>query len=44
MRFVDFLSNFGGLLGLFVGMSFLSFGELIQILIEFLFIVFEKKF
>jgi hypothetical protein len=44
MRFVDFLSNFGGLLGLFVGMSFLSFGELIQILIEVLFIVFEKKF
>ena len=43
MRFIDLLSNFGGLLGLFVGMSFLSFGELIQILIEVLFIVFEKK-
>ena len=34
MRMIDLVSNFGGLLGLFVGMSFLSFGELIQILIE----------
>jgi len=36
-------TNFGGLLGLFVGMSFLSFGELIQIIIEVLIILFEKN-
>jgi hypothetical protein len=40
---VDCVSNFGGLLGLFVGMSFLSFGELIEALIEVLIILFEKN-
>ena len=40
---VDCVSNFGGLLGLFVGMSFLSFGELIEALIEILIIAFEKN-
>ena len=43
MQLVDLVSNFGGLLGLFVGMSFLSFGELIQIIIEVLIILFEKN-
>lgn len=41
MQIVDLISNFGGLLGLFVGISFLSFGELVQILIEIFFIVIE---
>jgi hypothetical protein len=41
MQIVDLISNFGGLLGLFVGISFLSFGELAQILIEIFFIVLE---
>jgi hypothetical protein len=40
---VDCVSNFGGLLGLFVGMSFLSFGELIEALVEVLIILFEKN-
>ena len=40
---VDCVSNFGGLLGLFVGMSFLSFGELIEALVEVLIIAFEKN-
>jgi hypothetical protein len=40
---VDCVSNVGGLLGLFVGMSFLSFGELIEALVEVLIIAFEKN-
>ena len=42
MQIVDLISNFGGLLGLFVGISFLSFGELVQILIEIFFILIEE--
>ena len=40
---VDLVSNFGGLFGLFIGISFLSFGELIEIIIEILIILCEKK-
>jgi hypothetical protein len=42
-QLVDLVSNFGGLLGLFVGMSFLSFGELIEIFVEVLIILCEKR-
>ena len=39
----DVVSNFGGLLGLFIGMSFLSFGEFIEVIVEVLLIFCEKK-
>ena len=40
---IDNVSNFGGLLGLFIGASFLTFGELIEIFVELLIIFLEKK-
>jgi hypothetical protein len=40
---VDLISNMGGILGLFIGISFLSFGELIEMLLEVLFILFDNK-
>ncbi len=40
---IDSVSNFGGLLGLFIGASFLTFGEFIEIIVELLIILFEKK-
>ena len=39
----DLISNMGGLLGLFIGLSFLSFGELVEMFLEVLFIIFEKE-
>ncbi len=42
-QFTDIVSNLGGLLGLFIGMSFLSFGELIEVLVEVFLIFLEKK-
>ena len=42
MQFIDLISNIGGSLGLFVGISFISFLELFEILIEIIFIYFEK--
>ena len=42
MQIVDAVSNFGGLLGLFVGVSFLSFIELIECLIQIVLISLEK--
>jgi hypothetical protein len=42
MQFIDLISNIGGSLGLFVGISFISFLELFEILIEIIFIHFEK--
>ena len=41
---VDLISNIGGLLGLFLGMSFLSFLELVEIVNEIIFIIYETKF
>lgn len=38
----DLISNIGGLLGLFIGVSFLSFGELAEMILEVVFILFEK--
>jgi len=40
---IDSVSNFGGLLGLFIGASFLTFGEFIEIIVELLMILFDKK-
>ena len=40
---IDLISNCGGLLGLFIGTSFLSFAELIEMLLEIVFIYFENK-
>ena len=42
MTFEDLLSSIGGLLGLLVGMSFLSLIEVFEIIIEILFILFKK--
>jgi acid-sensing ion channel, other len=42
-QFTDIVSNLGGLLGLFIGMSFLSFGEFIEVIVEVLLIFCEKK-
>ena len=39
----DLISNMGGLLGLFIGVSFLSFGELVEMALEVIFILFEKS-
>ncbi|CAF1062449.1 unnamed protein product [Brachionus calyciflorus] len=39
---VDLISNIGGILGLFIGISILSFAELIEIFIEILFVLFEN--
>ena len=38
----DLISSMGGLLGLFIGISFLSFGEIIEIIFEVIFILIEK--
>ena len=42
LEIVDLVSAIGGLLGLFLGMSFLSFAELIEIILETLAITLEK--
>ena len=42
MSQVDLVSNLGGLLGLFIGISFLSFGEIFEALFEIIFIMFGK--
>jgi len=39
----DLISNIGGLLGVFLGISFLSFAELIEIILEVVIILFEKN-
>jgi hypothetical protein len=39
----NFISNIGGILGLFLGLSFLSFIEIFEILFEILSIIFFKK-
>ena len=41
---VDLFSTIGGELGLFLGMSILSFIQIIQILCEAFFMVLRKKF
>jgi len=39
----DFISNIGGNFGLFIGVSFLSFAELIEFIIEIILIFFSTK-
>lgn len=43
MELSEFISNIGGILGLFIGISFLSLAELIEIFIEILLIFIHKK-
>mgnify|MGYP001810175082 CR=1 FL=1 len=43
MQLQDLISNFGGTLGLFLGVSFLSFAELLDLLVNSLYIVFYSK-
>jgi hypothetical protein len=40
----DLLSNLGGTLGLYVGISFLSFIEIVEIVMEIIFISFNLNF
>ncbi len=43
MSLIDLISNLGGLLGLFVGISFLTFIEIIQICLEMIFHIISNK-
>jgi hypothetical protein len=43
MDFFDLISNIGGNLGLFIGVSFLSFAEIIEFIIEVVYILFERN-
>jgi hypothetical protein len=40
---IDLISNLGGILGLFIGISFLTFGELAELIMEIMFILFEDR-
>lgn len=42
-KIVDLVSNMGGLFGLFIGISFISFAEILQVICEIVFILFENK-
>ena len=42
-EFLDLISNIGGNLGLFIGISFLSFAEIFELLFEIVFILSQKK-
>ena len=39
----SFVSNIGGIFGLFLGISFLSFVEILEVLIEIFYILLFKK-
>ena len=43
MTFDDLLSNVGGTLGLFIGISILSFAEIFELIFQIIFILFEKR-
>ena len=43
MDFFDLISNIGGNLGLFIGISFLSFAEIIEFIIEAVYILVDSK-
>jgi hypothetical protein len=43
MNEFDLISNIGGNLGLFIGISFLSFAELIELLVEIIYIILGRK-
>lgn len=40
---VDLISDMGGILGLFIGISFLSFGELVEMILEVIFILCKDR-
>lgn len=42
-EFFDLVSNIGGILGLFTGISFLSFAELIELILEIFYIIYDKN-
>ena len=44
MSVLDLISNIGGILGLFIGISFLSFAEIISVFIEIAIVLFESKY
>jgi hypothetical protein len=44
MSLIDLISNLGGLLGLFVGISFLTLIEIIEVCFEMIFHYFKKFF
>ena len=39
----DLIANIGGNLGLFIGISFLSFAEIFEVLIEIILIILQKN-
>jgi len=43
MDFIDLIANIGGNLGLFIGVSFLSFAEIIELILEIFIILCRKK-
>lgn len=43
MDFIDLIANIGGNLGLFIGVSFLSFAEIIELILEIFFYYVEKR-
>ena len=43
IKIVDLVANLGGILGLFIGISFLSFVEILEIILEIFIILFEKN-
>ena len=43
MDLFDFISNLGGNFGLFIGISFLSFAEFIELFIEIILILFKRN-
>ena len=43
LEIVDLVAGIGGLLGLFLGMSFLSFVELIEMMLEIMCIILTKQ-
>jgi hypothetical protein len=43
MDIFDLISNIGGNLGLFIGISFLSFAELIELFVEIICIILGKN-
>ena len=42
-NFLDLVSSIGGILGLFIGISFLSFAEIIELCLEIVFILFKNS-
>ena len=43
IKIVDLVANLGGILGLFIGISVLSFVEILEIILEIFIILFEKN-